>query len=172
MWPNPQETADLVTFTKEVLNGELHFLCSIWIFKEYSLTKTNIKTTVTSFHGTFTSILDLFHHFLRLCCGSCTKLIEAHHFQTPAQFAEALTNDQLNADFIYPVLGTKSTYTLYGHFFLRFIDVSDAVLITHKPSSQKITSDLIFSSLKFWPLIMISGFLALIAGFFEWLLVS
>ena len=28
MWPNPQETADLVTFTEEILNGKLHFLCS------------------------------------------------------------------------------------------------------------------------------------------------
>ena len=30
MWPNPQETADLVTFTdgKHLLNGKLHFLCS------------------------------------------------------------------------------------------------------------------------------------------------
>ena len=26
MWPNPQEIADLVTFTKEILNGKLHFL--------------------------------------------------------------------------------------------------------------------------------------------------
>ena len=25
MWP---ETADLVTFTEEILNGKLHFLCS------------------------------------------------------------------------------------------------------------------------------------------------
>ena len=23
MWPNPQETADLVTFTEEILNGKL-----------------------------------------------------------------------------------------------------------------------------------------------------
>ena len=29
MWPNPQETADLVTFTEEILNGKLHFLCSV-----------------------------------------------------------------------------------------------------------------------------------------------
>ena len=29
MWSNPQETADLVTFTEEVLNGKLHFLCSV-----------------------------------------------------------------------------------------------------------------------------------------------
>ena len=28
MWTNPQETADLVTFTKEILNGKPHFLCS------------------------------------------------------------------------------------------------------------------------------------------------
>ena len=28
MWPNPQDTADLATFTKEIFNGKLHFLCS------------------------------------------------------------------------------------------------------------------------------------------------
>ena len=28
MWPNPQETADLVTFTEVIVNGKLHFLCS------------------------------------------------------------------------------------------------------------------------------------------------
>ena len=29
MWPTSQETADLVTFTEEILNGKLHFLCSL-----------------------------------------------------------------------------------------------------------------------------------------------
>ena len=28
MWPNPQGTAGLVTFTEEILNGKLHFSCS------------------------------------------------------------------------------------------------------------------------------------------------
>ena len=28
MWANPQFPADLVTFTEEILNGELSFLCS------------------------------------------------------------------------------------------------------------------------------------------------
>ena len=28
MWPNPQETADLVKFTEEILNGKLPFLSS------------------------------------------------------------------------------------------------------------------------------------------------
>ena len=30
MWPNPQENADLVTFTEKLLNRKLHFLCSDW----------------------------------------------------------------------------------------------------------------------------------------------
>ena len=39
MRPNLQETADLVTFTEEILNGKLQFLCSVfqhitWRFEE------------------------------------------------------------------------------------------------------------------------------------------
>ena len=29
MWSKPQETADLVTFTEEILHGKLHFLWSV-----------------------------------------------------------------------------------------------------------------------------------------------
>ena len=29
MWQNPLKTADLVIFTEEILNGNLHFLCSV-----------------------------------------------------------------------------------------------------------------------------------------------
>ena len=36
MWPNPQETEDLVTFTEEILNGKLHYLCSD-LYKQVSL---------------------------------------------------------------------------------------------------------------------------------------
>ena len=32
MWPNPQETADLATFTEEILNRKLCFLCSVFVF--------------------------------------------------------------------------------------------------------------------------------------------
>ena len=28
MWPNSQETADLVTFIEEILNEKLHFMCN------------------------------------------------------------------------------------------------------------------------------------------------
>ena len=29
MWQNPQETADLITFTEEIYNKTLYFLCSV-----------------------------------------------------------------------------------------------------------------------------------------------
>ena len=35
MRPNPQFSADLVAFTEETLNGNLHFLCSDWRFLRY-----------------------------------------------------------------------------------------------------------------------------------------
>ena len=31
MWPNPQETADLVIFTEEIHNGKLHFYAVVGI---------------------------------------------------------------------------------------------------------------------------------------------
>ena len=34
MWTNPQETADLLTFTEEILNEKLHFLW-VHIFQKY-----------------------------------------------------------------------------------------------------------------------------------------
>ena len=32
MLPNPQFSADLVTFSEEILNGKLYFLCSVGEF--------------------------------------------------------------------------------------------------------------------------------------------
>ena len=48
MWLNPQETADLVTFTEEILNGKLHFLCSVnCIAKPISLISESYIRRVT-----------------------------------------------------------------------------------------------------------------------------
>ena len=38
MWPNTQETADLVKFNKEILNVKLRFLCSV-------VARDNVATT-------------------------------------------------------------------------------------------------------------------------------
>ena len=32
MRPNPHETAELVAFTEEILNGKIHFLYSVYLF--------------------------------------------------------------------------------------------------------------------------------------------
>ena len=37
MWSNLQVTADLVTFTAEILNGKLHFLCSVKSIKQQKI---------------------------------------------------------------------------------------------------------------------------------------
>ena len=36
MWPNLQETADLITFTEEILNGKLHFCAVVLITKQFT----------------------------------------------------------------------------------------------------------------------------------------
>ena len=43
MWPNPQETPDLVTFTGEILNGKLRFLYNAIYNKNYGST-TRMET--------------------------------------------------------------------------------------------------------------------------------
>ena len=41
MQPNPQETADFVTFTEEILNGKLHF-CAVQIIIIYKNMKFKV----------------------------------------------------------------------------------------------------------------------------------
>ena len=40
MWPNPQETPDLVTFTIEILNRKLHFLHRVTVSGELFFQKS------------------------------------------------------------------------------------------------------------------------------------
>ena len=37
MWPNTQFPSDVVTFTEEILNGKLHFLCSVDQIRDHSI---------------------------------------------------------------------------------------------------------------------------------------
>ena len=37
MWPNPQETADLVTLTEEILYGKLHSLCTAQVVTQLNV---------------------------------------------------------------------------------------------------------------------------------------
>ena len=37
MWPNLQDTSDLVTFSEEILNGKLYFLCRVTFVRSRSI---------------------------------------------------------------------------------------------------------------------------------------
>ena len=77
MWPNPQETADLVTFTEEMLIGNLQFLCSEKIlYGTWYGTIINIFTKLTLrekcpysefFWSVFSRILTEYGEILRIC---------------------------------------------------------------------------------------------------------
>ena len=56
MWSNPQETADLVTFTENILNGKLHSLYSVYLRLEYLF---QIKTIITNKGTSKLSILSV-----------------------------------------------------------------------------------------------------------------
>ena len=49
MWSNPQKTADLVTFTEEILSGKLHFFEEnfIYIINKYTFEKARSIQDVT-----------------------------------------------------------------------------------------------------------------------------
>ena len=52
MWPNPQETADLVVFTEKILNGNIHFLYNETLLLPIFLTKifaTNFSEFTTKY---------------------------------------------------------------------------------------------------------------------------
>ena len=48
MWPNPKGTADLVTFTEEILNRKLNFLCSYSLKWCISISKSGFRNILIS----------------------------------------------------------------------------------------------------------------------------
>ena len=64
MLPNPQKTVDLVTFTGEILNGKLLFLCSVGkVGRDRSHKKFLIEHLV---HELLTIVTRLFVSFIKI----------------------------------------------------------------------------------------------------------
>ena len=66
MWPNPQEAADFVTFTEEILNGKLHILSSVTIYV-FSFLELRFWFTVyfsKSWYQQFANTLVIFFYFI------------------------------------------------------------------------------------------------------------
>ena len=66
MWPNPQFSADLVTFTEEILNRELHFFYSDSSYVANNTTSIKLSPTraMASFCFFLSIILDALAAFL------------------------------------------------------------------------------------------------------------
>ena len=92
MWPNPQETADLVTFTEEILNGELHFSSSITVLQVLSIYQSCFRF-LTRLLSLSTLILVVF-----LPKG---KLSFFHTYFVSSQSSSSLWNFFLNFSYTY-----------------------------------------------------------------------
>ena len=92
MWPNPQETADLATFTEEILNGKLHFLCSASLILETAVFRWYWKLHCISYllaRFTFwiSQFLKLQFQSQQLCSEHCSGLFQ---FNTGTQILRVI----------------------------------------------------------------------------------
>ena len=70
MWPNPQETADLVTFTEEVLNGTLFlkiFYAVYIVKKSFNYQQLHCKKFPLRFSLVNVSEFAIFFGFVHIC---------------------------------------------------------------------------------------------------------
>ena len=70
MWPNSQETADLVTFTEEIFSDKLHYLCSnSRHVNEEHILKVPLRETLVHDKAvdTWEIVLSLYVEFSSLC---------------------------------------------------------------------------------------------------------
>ena len=72
MGPNPQGTVELATFTEEILNGKLHFLCSdMWEYSHifYAVNIMKVKKVVKLYSNNVVLLLqdnfNLEHHLTK-----------------------------------------------------------------------------------------------------------
>ena len=94
MWPNPQFPANLVTFTEEILNGKLHFLCSV-ICTKASFNKAAGVSGIVFFLRTFRIFLQLFN---RTPPGDYFKKFEYQEFVIVVSWASTVLQINFSED--------------------------------------------------------------------------
>ena len=132
-----------------------------------------------SLYGQMSTINNLFNYFISEimdllfmdCCGSCQPRIQLVNYSNPYEFADALNNDTVTATITFPVLARINTEKLLGHYFVPFYKMSVLTVITKQREFEELMKELISSCLKLWPLLSICIIMALIAGFFMWIMV-
>ena len=92
MWPNPQFPADLLTFTEKMLDGKLHFLCSV-----VQLEGSQCSSTLT-LERRCTWTLETIEALSSSNCWWQFHYTIQHYFQTPLAL---FINICLNSSFFY-----------------------------------------------------------------------
>ena len=99
---------------------------------------------------------------LKSCCGSCGNYKVINEFENITEVTPSSIN---TSDFVLPFLASATTERLYGYHFIPFFDVTDAIYVTERGKLR-----LFQSILELYPLMIICLLLAVIAGFFAWIL--
>ena len=111
MWQNPQETADLVTFTEEILNGKLHFLCSVK--DELSVTfKLNLR---------FEDFINSLIHRQISCSKDKSELVQGFSTERLAALMKNTSLKELICKILVRVLKNCTLITKAATFILKLI---------------------------------------------------
>ena len=76
MWPDPQEAANLVTFTEEILNEKLHFLCRVTPYNPYSLSIFEVILHFGKPHGKLPFLCKVVTHATHILEVSSTHIVD------------------------------------------------------------------------------------------------
>ena len=73
-------------------------------------------------------------------------------------------------DFMFPVLAETGSDLVHDHHFIPMLDPPGAFYVA--PKEKILVSRIVTQCLKLWPLLVMSIFLSMVAGFIAWLLES
>lgn len=124
------------------------------------------RTFTVSYIQQYESYIKTRNNILKImlahCCGNCWKFKSPKNLTNTLELRPA-TKD--SPDFIYPVLGKKSSLQKYGYHFVPVFGIESVMYITRDEKPQ-----IILEMVSSYPLLIISMLLAMISGFIVWLL--
>ena len=117
MWPNLQFPADLVTFTEQILNRKLHFLCSVCKLSQFSIFLNHICIMRICIRGVLRAksniwdgTVNYFCKNLPLRCSAGFRYVSVYQYSSHRM--NSFTNAEMN-------LATKSI-----HYFLCYVEIT------------------------------------------------
>ena len=111
MWPSLQETVDLVTFTEEILNGKLYFMCS----NTFKWTDYLTEMSITLKQLPASRFWKVFVKIFQFWCYENTKFLHSASHNNLKAFALAIETCDKNKN-----LFNKGAYSL-KLYFLRIL---------------------------------------------------